>query len=246
MQAPNPEITRVSLHRCAELEHRSPMTQERWSAVDRYVADLLVPSDPALDAALAANAVAGLPAHDVSPVQGRLLEILARVRGARRVLEIGTLGGYSTIWLARGLAPGGRLVTLERDPARADVARGNLARAGLAGVAEVRVGRAREALPVLAAEDEAPFDLVFVDADKESAAEYARWALRLTAPGSAIVFDNVVRGGALADAGSDDARVRGVRALHEVLADAPGVCATTIQTVGAKGYDGFTLALVGG
>jgi predicted O-methyltransferase YrrM len=246
MQNPNPEITRVSLRCCAELEQRSPMTPERWSSVDRYVADLLVPSDPALDAALAANAAAGLPAHDVSPAQGRLLEILARMRGARRILEIGTLGGYSTIWLARGLAAGGRLVTLERDPARADVARGNLARAGLADVVEVRAGPALEALPVLAEERGGSFDLVFVDADKESAAEYARWALRLTAAGSAIVFDNVVRGGALADVDSDDARVRGVRALHEALAGAPGVCATTVQTVGAKGYDGFTLALVGG
>jgi predicted O-methyltransferase YrrM len=221
------------------------MSQERWSAVDRYVADLLVPSDPALDAALAGNAAAGLPAHDVSPAQGRLLEILARMRGARRILEIGTLGGYSTIWLARGLAPNGRLVTLERDPARADVARGNLARAGLADVVEVRAGPALETLSVLADERRGPFDLVFVDADKESAAAYARWALRLTAPGSAIVFDNVVRGGALADAGSEDGRVRGVRALHEALGGAPGVHATTIQTVGAKGYDGFTLALVG-
>src|SRR4051812_28985891 len=137
MQTPNPEITRVSLPCCAELERRSPMSQERWSAVDRYVADLLVPSDPALDAVVAANAAAGLPAHEVSPALGRLLEILARMRGARRVLEIGTLGGYSTIWLARGLAPGGRLVTLERDPVRAEVARGNLACAGLAAVVEV-------------------------------------------------------------------------------------------------------------
>src|SRR6185295_14339234 len=152
MQIPNPEMTRVSLPCCAELEQRSPMSQERWSAVDRYVADLLVPSDPVLDAALAANAAAGLPAHDVSPTQGRLLEILARMRGARRIREIGTLGGYRTFWVARGLPPGGQLVTLEHDPARADVARGNLARAGLAGVAEVRAGPALETLPVLAEE----------------------------------------------------------------------------------------------
>jgi predicted O-methyltransferase YrrM len=222
------------------------MTDERWTAVDRYVADLLVPSDPALDATLEANAAARLPAHDVSPVQGRLLELLARMRGARRILEVGTLGAYSTIWLARALGPGGRVVTLERDAHYADVARANLGRAGLAGVVEVRVGPALDTLPVLAAEGGEPFDLVFVDADKESAAEYVRWALRLTAPGSLIVADNVVRGGALADPDSDDPRVHGVRRLHELLAAEPSLCATTIQTVGAKGYDGLTLALVTG
>jgi predicted O-methyltransferase YrrM len=222
------------------------MTDDRWSAVDRYVADLLVPSDPALDAALAANAGAALPAHDVSPVQGRMLEILARTLGARRILEIGTLGAYSTIWLARALGPGGRLVTLEREARYADVARANLARAGLAGAVEVRVGPALDTLPALAAEGGEPFDLVFVDADKQSAAEYLRWALRLTAPGSLIVFDNVVRDGALADAASEDPRVQGVRRLHELIAAQPSLCATTIQTVGAKGYDGFTLALVSG
>jgi predicted O-methyltransferase YrrM len=222
------------------------MTDDRWAAVDRYVADLLVPSDPALDAALEANAAAGLPAHDVSPVQGRMLELLARMRGARRILEIGTLGAYSTIWLARALPPGGRLTTLEREPHHADVARANLARAGLADVVDVRVGPALETLPLLADEGGDPFDLVFVDADKQSAAEYLRWALRLTRPGSLIVADNVVRGGALADGDSDDPRVCGVRRMHELLAAEPAVCATTIQTVGAKGYDGFTLALVTG
>jgi predicted O-methyltransferase YrrM len=246
MQTPNPEITCVSLHACAELEQRGSMTDDRWSAVDRYIADRLVPRHPALDAALAANAAAGLPAHDVSPPQGRLLEILVRLRGARRILEIGTLGGYSTIWLARGLAPGGRLVTLERDPAHAAVARANLARAGLGPLAEVRVGPALDTLELLAAEGGGPFDLVFVDADKQSAAEYLEWALRLTAPGSLIVCDNVVRGGALVDAGSDDPRVRGVRRLHDALAAEARVCATTIQTVGAKGYDGFMLAIVTG
>jgi predicted O-methyltransferase YrrM len=246
MQGATPEITRVSSHRCAELEQRSSMTDDRWSAVDRYVADLLVPPDRALEAALAANAAAGLPAHDVSPVQGRLLEVLARMRGARRILEIGTLGAYSTIWLARALAPGGRLVTLEREARYAEVARANLTRAGLAGVVEVRVGPALDTLPRLAAEAGAPFDVVFVDADKQSAADYVRWALRLTAPGSLVVADNVVRGGALADHDSDDARVRGVRAMHELLAAEPSVVATTLQTVGTKGYDGFTLALVTG
>jgi predicted O-methyltransferase YrrM len=222
------------------------MTDDRWAAVDRYVADLLVPSDPALDAVLEGNAAAGLPAHDVSPVQGRMLELLARMRGARRILEVGTLGAYSTIWLARALPPGGRLTTLEREPRHGDVARANLARAGLADVVDVRVGPALETRPLLAAEGGDPFDLVFIDADKQSAAEYLRWALRLTRPGSLIVADNVVRGGALADSDSEDPRVRGVRRMHELLAAEPSVCATTIQTVGAKGYDGFTLALVTG
>jgi predicted O-methyltransferase YrrM len=222
------------------------MTRDRWAAVDRYVADLLVPGDHALDAALAANAAAGLPAHDVSPVQGRLLEILARTRGARRILEIGTLGGYSTIWLARALGPGGRLVTLEREPRYAEVARANLAPAGLADVVDVHVGPALDTPAALAAKGGDPFDLVFLDADKQSAAEYVQWARRLTVPGSLIVADNVVRGGALADAASEDPRVVGVRRLHELLAAEQSVCATTIQTVGAKGYDGFTLALVTG
>jgi predicted O-methyltransferase YrrM len=222
------------------------MHPDRWAAVDRYVTGLLVPADPVLDAVLAANAAAGLPAHDVSPAQGRLLELLARMCGARQILEIGTLGGYSAIWLARALPADGRLVTLERDPRYADVARANLALAGLAAVAEVRVGPALETLPALAAGGEGPFDLVFVDADKESAADQLGWALELTRPGGVIVADNVVRDGALADPASDDRRVRGVRALHERLAAEPRVSATTIQTVGAKGYDGFTLALVSG
>jgi predicted O-methyltransferase YrrM len=220
------------------------MSADRWAAVDRYVTGLLVPPDPVLDAALAANAAAGLPAIDVSPAQGRLLELLARMRGARRMLEIGTLGGYSTIWLARALPPGGRLVTLELEPRYAEVARANLARAGFEAVVEVRVGDALGTLPALAAERPAPFDLVFIDADKQSAAEHLRWALELTEPGAVIVADNVVRGGALADPDSDDPRVQGMRALHERLAAEPRVAATTIQTVGAKGYDGFTLALV--
>jgi predicted O-methyltransferase YrrM len=222
------------------------MSRDRWAAVDRYVTGLLVPSDPVLEAALAANAAAGLPAHDVSPAQGRLLELLARMGGARRILEIGTLGGYSAIWLARALPPGGRLVTLERDPRYAEVARANVARAGLEAVVGVRVGAALETLPALAAERPEPFDLVFIDADKQSAAEHLGWALELVRAGGVIVADNVVRDGALADADSDDPRVRGVRALHERLAAEPRVSATTIQTVGAKGYDGFTLALVSG
>src|SRR3954453_13300858 len=167
MQTPNPEITRVLLLRCAELEQRSRMSEERWAAVDHFAAGLLVPEDPALDAALAANAAAGLPAPDVSPAQGRFLELLVRIRGAGAVLEIGTLGGYSTIWLARGLTPGGRIVTLEREPRYAARAGANPARGGLGGVVEVRVGPALETLELLAGEAEASFDFVFVDADKQ-------------------------------------------------------------------------------
>jgi predicted O-methyltransferase YrrM len=220
------------------------MSADRWAAVDRYVTGLLLPQDDVLEAALAANAAAGLPPHDVSPAQGRLLELLARMCGARRILEVGTLGGISAIWFARALPPGGRLVTLEVEPRYAEVARSNLARAGLEGVVEVRVGPALETLPALAAEGGPPFDLVFLDADKQSADEHLRWALELTRAGGVIVADNVVRGGALADAASEDPRVQGVRRLHERLAADPRVRATTIQTVGAKGYDGFTLALV--
>jgi predicted O-methyltransferase YrrM len=218
----------------------------RWAAVDRYLGDLLLPADPALDAALEASAAAGLPAIAVSPTQGKLLHLLARLHGARRILEVGTLGGYSTIWLARALPPGGRLVTLEVNAAHAEVARANVARAGLSAVVDVRVGPALETLPRLAAEAGAgaPFDLVFIDADKPSTTEYFEWALALSRPGSVIVVDNVVRDGALADAASEDASVRGMRRFVERVAAEPRVSATGVQTVGAKGYDGFVLALV--
>jgi predicted O-methyltransferase YrrM len=220
------------------------MTQERWSAVDRYIDDLLLPPDPALDAALEASAAAGLPPHGVSPAQGKLLQLLALMQGARAILEIGTLGGYSTIWLARALPAGGRLITLEADPGYAAVARANIARAGLADVVEVRVGRALDTLPLLAAERLGPFDLIFIDADKRSNPEYLGWALELSRPGSAIVADNVVRGGAVA--GGDDPTVQGVRRFYELLAADPRVSATAIQTVGAKGHDGFALGVVTG
>src|SRR5688500_9622718 len=210
------------------------MPQEQWTAVDRYFADLLAPSDPALDAALAASADAGLPAINVSPHLGKLLHLLARVHGARTILEIGTLGGYSTIWLARALPAGGRLVTLEADPEHAEVARANIARAGLTEVVEIRLGRALETLPRLAAEDRGPFDLIFVDADKPSNAEYFAWALKLSRPGSLIVVDNVVRNGAVVDAASTDPSVQGVRRLNEAIAAEPRVTATAIQTVGSK------------
>lgn len=220
------------------------MTQDQWNAVDDYVRGLFAPPDAVLDEALRAAAAAGLPAINVSANEGTLLGLLARLVGAGRILEIGTLGGYSTIWLARSLAPGGRLVSLELDPAHADVARANLARAGLAGVAEVRVGAAQESLAQLAAEGGPPFDMVFIDADKPSYPDYLAWSLRLTRAGGLIVADNVVRGGAVADPAADDAGIQGVRRFNEMLAADPRVTATVIQTVGAKGYDGMALAVL--
>ena len=213
-----------------------------WDAVDRYLTALLVPHDPALAASLAVAAEAGLPAHEVSPTQGKLLHLLARACGAHRILELGTLGGYSTIWLARALPPDGRLVTLERDPRYAQVARSSIAAAGVADRVELHVGPALETLPRLAKQE--PFDLTFVDADKARSAEYLEWAIRLSRRGSLIVADNVVRGGAVADASSADPAVRGVRRFYELLAADPRVSATAIQTVGSKGHDGFVLALV--
>lgn len=220
------------------------MHQDTWTAVDAYVADLLVGPDPALAAALEASVAAGLPPINVSPAQGKLLQMLARLRGARTILEVGTLGGYSTIWLGRALPADGRLVTLEAEPRHAEVAEANIARAGLAGVVEVRVGPALATLPKLAAEGGEPFDLVFIDADKPNIPDYFAWALKLSRVGSVIVVDNVVRGGAVADAASDDPSGRGVRRLFEAMAAEPRVTATAIQTVGGKGYDGFAIALV--
>lgn len=220
------------------------MTQERWTAVDQYIGDLLLPPDPELDAALQASAAAGLPQINVSPAQGKLLQLLAQLQGARAILEIGTLAGYSTIWLARALPPGGRLITLEAEPKHAEVARANIARAGLADIVELRLGPALETLPQLAAGGRGPFDLIFIDADKQSTAEYFRWALRLARRGSLIVVDNVVRNGAVVDADSTDPGIQGIRRFSEVLAAERRVSATAIQTVGSKGYDGFALALV--
>ncbi len=215
-----------------------------WTDVDRYFADALAPADAMLAAALAASDAAGLPAISVSACQGRLLQLLARMQHARNILEIGTLGGYSAIWLARALPPGGRLVTLEAVQRHADVARANLAHAGLADVVDVRVGPALESLPRLAAEAREPFDFAFIDADKASNAEYFAWAVKLSRKGGVIVVDNVVRGGAVIDAESHDAGVRGVRRLTALIAATPNVSATAIQTVGAKGYDGFILARI--
>ncbi len=220
------------------------MGEERWTAVDSYLDDRLVPADQALEAALQAAAGAGLPPINVSPGQGQMLQVLARGLGARRILEIGTLGGYSTIWLARALPPGGRLITLEAEARHAEVARANLSRAGLADVAEVRVGRAQDTLPQLHAAGEGPFDLIFIDADKPGYADYLDWSVRLSRPGSMIVADNVVRDGAVADPASPDADVQGVRGFIERLAAEPRVSATVVQTVGRKGYDGFALAVV--
>ncbi|HEY1480595.1 MAG TPA: O-methyltransferase [Gaiellales bacterium] len=220
------------------------MTREQWTQVDEYISDTLVAPDDALNAALAANAEGGLPAIDVAPNQGKLLELLVRMHGSKTVLEVGTLGGYSTIWLARALPPGGRLVTLEFDPHHADVARSNIARAGLADVVELRVGPAIETMPQLALEGQGPFDFIFIDADKTSYPEYFALALELSRPGTVILADNVVRNGGLGDPDSANALVRAVRRLHELVAAEPRVTATTIQTVGSKGYDGFLLALV--
>ncbi len=221
------------------------MTQETWNAVDDYLNDTLVLPDAVLEAALQASLAAGLPNINVSPAQGKFLHLLARVQGARNILEIGTLGGYSAIWLARALPPGGgRLVTLEVDAKHAEVARANLARAGLANVTQVRLGRAIDTLPELEHESAGPFDLVFIDADKPSNPEYFAWALKLSRRGTVIVVDNVVRGGAVADAASSDAAVLGVRRLNQMMAAEPRISATAIQTVGSKGYDGFALALV--
>ncbi len=225
------------------------MTQQVWAAVDRYVAERLIPQDPVLDAALAASEAAGLPAGAISASQGKLLELLARIHGARRILELGTLGGYSTIWLARALPADGRLVTLEADPRYAEVARANLAHAGLAAIVQVRVGEALQTLPELLADGAGPFDLIFIDADKQNNPGYLEWSLRLSRPGSVIVADNVVRAGAILDPDASDPRLgdgglQGVRRFYELLAAEPRVTATAIQTVGAKGHDGFVLALV--
>jgi predicted O-methyltransferase YrrM len=216
----------------------------RWTDVDRYVSDRLAPADAALEAAVRASEAAGLPAIQVSAPQGRMLHVLARAVGARRILEIGTLGGYSTIWLARALPPDGALVTLEAEPRHAEVALANLLRAGVAHQVELRLGLALESLQRLEQERVAPFDLVFIDADKPNIPAYFDWALRLSRPGALILVDNVVRDGELANAASADPAVRGVRALVEQLAAERRVAATVVQTVGGKGYDGFAMAVV--
>jgi predicted O-methyltransferase YrrM len=218
---------------------------DTWSAVDDFISGTLAPHDEALDAAVRASEEAGLPAIQVSPPQGKQLHLLAKAIGARSILEFGTLGGYSTIWLARALPEGGRLITLEAERGNAEVARENIARAGLGEVVDLRVGAALDLLPGLEAEGTGPFDFTFIDADKAHTPEYFAWALERTRPDGLIVADNVVRGGTLADADSDDPTIVAQRRLHEQIAADPRVAATTIQTVGVKGHDGFTLALVG-
>jgi predicted O-methyltransferase YrrM len=220
------------------------MTQETWTAVDRYITDLLIPPDKGLDGALQASNAAGLDPIAVSAPQGKLLHILAKAIGARNILEIGTLGAYSTIWLARALPAGGRLITLEYSPKHAEIARSNIARAGLSNTIEVRVGSAIDSLPVLVKEGRGPFDLVFIDADKVGYPAYFPWALKLSRLGTMIIADNVIRKGAVADAASSDDNVQGVRRYNALVAAEPRVTATAMQTVGAKGYDGFTIALV--
>lgn len=222
------------------------MSQDVWTAVDHYFNTMLITNDSILDAALAASEAAGLPAINVSPTQGKLLQLLAKLQGARTILEIGTLGGYSTLWLARALPAEWHLITLEADATHAEVARANVARAGLADRIELRLGNALDTLPQLAAEGAAPFDMIFIDADKRSNPAYFDWALELSRLGTLIIVDNVVRGGQVVEAASEDASVQGVRRLFERIKAEPRVSATALQSVGEKGYDGFAIMLVSG
>ena len=222
------------------------MSQELWTKVDEYVDEMLVGEDEALKAARRASEETGLPAIAVTPSQGKLLMLMAEMIGARRILEIGTLGGYSTIWMARGLGEGGKLVTLEYEAKHAEVARKNIIRAGLDKVVELRLGDARKILPELAKEYSGPFDLIFIDANKDSTAEYFEWALKMSHKGSLIIVDNVIRDGAVIDGSSADAGIQGIRKFNEMVKKDKevGVSATAIQTVGSKGYDGFTVVRV--
>jgi len=220
------------------------MPKELWTAVDTYITDLLIRPDPDLDAALESSATAGLPAISVSHPQGKWLYLLARMRGARAILEIGTLGGFSAIWLARALPKDGRLITLEIEPKNAEIARANLKRAGVANQVEVRIGAARDSLEQMVRQGEGPFDLIFIDADKVGYPAYLELSLQLSRPGTVIVADNVVRDGAVRDPASEDENVQAVRTYNAMLAAEPRVTATVIQTVGSKGYDGFAVALV--
>jgi predicted O-methyltransferase YrrM len=220
------------------------MSEASWGRVDDYIVEKLVQEDAALSGALAANAAAGLRPIDVSPAQGKLLHLLVRMTGARRVLEIGTLGGYSTIWMAKALPEGGEVVTLEYEPRHAEIARRNIERAGLSGKVTVRVGAAAETLPLLAAESPAPFDLVFIDADKPSNTIYLDWAIKLGRPGTVIVLDNVVRCGQVADPASSDPNVLGSRGAFDFIATNRRLSATALQTVGSKGWDGFAIMVL--
>jgi predicted O-methyltransferase YrrM len=218
--------------------------QKVWTNVDRYFGDKLAPSDPALEAALAANRKAELPAIDVTPLQGKFLELLVRISNARRVLEIGTLGGYSTLWLARGLPKDGQIISLELEPRHAEVARANLNNAGVSDRVDIRVGPAAKSLQALVASDAAPFDFIFIDADKSGYPEYLGWSLKLSRPGTLIIADNVVRDGKVIEPDNPDPNVQGVRRFTDLVSGEPRLSATVLQTVGNKGYDGFTLAVV--
>lgn len=220
------------------------MSQKQWTAVDRYFSETLVPSDAVLDAALQANTKAGLPAIDVAPNQGKFLQLLVQLRGARRILEIGTLGGYSSIWMARALPTDGHLTTLEFSPKHAEVARANIARAGLEKIVEIRVGPALETLAKMEKEGTEPFDLIFIDADKPNNPNYLPFALKFSRPGTLLIGDNIVREGEVADPTSTDPNVQGQRRFLELMAADPRLSATALQTVGSKGYDGFAMALV--
>jgi predicted O-methyltransferase YrrM len=222
------------------------MSKQLWTAVDQYISTNLIPSDPTLEAALQSNIDAKLPTIDVAPNQGKFLHLLARIQGAKRILEVGTLGGYSTIWLARALPPQGKLVTLEVNPHHAEVAASNIARAGLTSLVDQRVGSALDSLAQLHAQNAAPFDFIFIDADKSNNPNYLDWAIRLSHPGTVIITDNVIREGAIIEPNSTDAGVQGTRTLFEKLANEPRLDATALQTVGCKGHDGFILALVKG
>jgi predicted O-methyltransferase YrrM len=220
------------------------MVEDQWTEVDQYFSERLIPHDPILDSALETSVAAGLPAIAVSPNQGKLLQMLAQIVGARSILEIGTLGGYSTIWLARALPASGRLITLELDPKHAEVAQLNVSRAGLQDLVDVRIGDALSTLPELAAERREPFDLIFIDADKPNNTAYFAWALRLSRVGTVIIVDNVVRKGGVIDPASTDENVQGARRFYDALAKETRVVATAIQTVGSKGHDGFAIGIV--
>ncbi len=220
------------------------MSQDQWKAVDDYINSVVISPDAALEAASAAAAAAQLPPISVTPAHGKLLHLMVRAQGARRILEIGTLAGYSTIWLARAVPAGGRVVTLESNPMHADIARANINRAGLSDRVDIRLGTALETLPQLAAEKQGPFDFTFIDADRANLAEYFDWAVKLSHPGGVIIVDNVVRKGGVIDVSSEDANIKGVRRFAERLSSDSRVTATMVQTVSAKGYDGFAMALV--
>jgi len=220
------------------------MTKDVWEAVDKYFDEMLIPHDSALDDALAAASAENLPAIQVSSVQGKLLHLLARIMGARNILEIGTLGGYSTIWMARALPEGGRIITLEADPKHAEVAQKNFARAGVENKVELRLGKALDTLPKVAADGRDPFDMFFIDANKSNMPEYFEWSLKLARKGSVIIADNVVREGAVLDARSKDADIQGIRRFLEMVGKEKRVSGTALQTVSTKSYDGFALVLV--